>query len=176
MDIPKDIEAWMAGAPWVEVRGSLFSAVVFAKKSGIPISPLTIYQTNYADRRSHELAHLVVCKDSDVLDPYWGVNEFSTDNNPALSKEACKIETEVTVVNRIIDTNFHYGHDPLWVNDKRAVAITISDSIFPIVGEDVSFEEVVSWASESINKWDLEKIWAELQRKYALIAKQLGDK
>lgn len=181
--IPQNLAAWLEGGPWLINRDHFFhhASDVLVGKKARP-EPFTIqngrqgYDGSYEDRSVHEIAHLICCKDDQIFDPYWGFQEFNFDDGTKegtrLSLECSKKEIEVVVIDVIIDNHIR-NQTPTHRLLPRFFAVLCKNgnTVPEGITEDMF---IIREADKALQKWNLKTIWAELQRKYALVAKELS--
>lgn len=184
--IPTSISDWLNGGPWLITRDDFFrkaEGVVYQgkeKPSAFTIQNGRMFDNGkgmvYEDRSIHEIAHLICCSDADIFDPYWGVQEFNFDdgskNGMLLGLEASKKEIEVVCVQERIEV--HTERTTLtqsMITPRYMYPLSRSGNTIP---EGISeYDFVIRQCNQALSRWSIRTIWAELQRKYALIASQL---
>ena len=171
--IPLNIEAWKQGY-WTERTGNIFERV----RLGLPLESFVIYNRPAEDgiaaedRISHEMAHLVCCQDSEIFDPCWGVPEFFIDSNSSpLSESSHRKEIEVVTVEEIISCYLRGPEFWDYYNYRKINPIDIEMMIWDIGV--LPRKRVRNLVKHFISKWDIEKIWVELNRKYRLVDQHL---
>lgn len=164
--IPRDIESWLQGY-WTQKQGNFF---FYAKEKAL--ESFVVYHTCEKDERiAHELAHFIVCEDENIMDPTYGLNEFLFSEKMFFSISAHRTEIEVTVVEQYIKKYLLGGvfgeGGEYWRNQPITAGLVGSMTYF--LCDKISREESENIAQEFILKWNIEKIWNELNRKYALV-------
>lgn len=126
-------------------------------------------------RESHELAHLVCCRDENIMNPWWDFNRFiDTDNH--FTFEEGKLEGEVLMVDILLTI---YDQDRFrYLRGAGEMEFVVKDTMNvlypwygPLVENTVYLNDLhMRWYYDSIrHKWTLARILDEALRKYKLI-------
>lgn len=163
--VPTDLDGWIKRTGWPTINNHVFSMSSFW--SDVQAGKIR-HKALYLGREAHEFAHIVCANDHDVFLEDYGIKEFITDSVLAdkwkqvkkLSREVSVKEIEVLIVEAMIK-NHVYG-------DTNARNLN-----FLVMGArryfDMDYMSVDKLCDEYIAKWDIEKIWAEFQRKVDLL-------
>lgn len=154
MEIPRTIEEWLEGGPWVK-KGPDFWSPILKKEFPKPFELHTY-------RESHEIGHCIAATDEEVFQPSWGIEEFVPIHNK-LSLKAILKEMEVYVIQ--IRLSQYMGQLDHVERIKRAMT--------ELTGQCKVFRSGRFWQEQHdafIKKWSsVEICWQELQRKYNLV-------
>jgi hypothetical protein len=187
--IPNTIDGWLEGLPWGETKEDFFEVARRYRETGIKPEPFTLHNGERnglpSNRSAHEVAHIIVCKDEDMFDPWYGMDNFVFGNGELLSIENLRVEIEVSVVEEIIlaetaDPHMReYRRNCITVYSMVELCTDIGDIPYP---ENIRKEErkrferqfVSRFLDAAIQKWNAQKAWAELEWKRAIVRSALA--
>ncbi len=165
--IPDTIEGWMAGGPWRYVQGSFWQ---HAKEGNL--EPHVIYVGGYCepDRTTHEMAHLIACKDEDAMKADYGISEFAFHDRDGVSLETANHEIMVFVIENAI-RDAVIGMNPIREGEiLEGFSRVITDKDKHLIAHTVGMYQHVKREMKKHKEWsNPQKCWNEVQRKYALI-------
>lgn len=167
MDIPTNTEGWLEGGPWSEDH------VPFSEEELQKAPPFQRYfATNgkRLNRDTHEMSHLVYVDDEHMFHPMWG--EALPDTWP-VDPEGARREACVFAIESVIWAHMNQaGRVPL----VHLTNLTIRRPIGSQESRDdynkrrEAFRtELDALTSITASEWPIERVWAELQRKYLLV-------
>lgn len=166
MDIPTDIEGWLEGGPWSEDH------VPFNDEELQKAPPFQRYSAGKSTRDIHEMSHLVYVDDEHMFHPMWG--EALPDTWPVdpegARREACVFAIESVIKAHIMHVR-NAGH--------RGINVLVGLTIKALDPEESPNDydkrreafrtELDALMDITVSEWPIERIWAELQRKYRLV-------
>jgi hypothetical protein len=162
MAIPRPISDWLAGQ-WKLDNTDTFWNMVPEGKGEI----LTLYKADswiqekspkpeQSVRALHEIAHLIICEDKDVLDPLYGLKHWASS---ILPPDEFKVEFEVCCLAYLL------GNHCTRHNCRSSPPTSFIFSKYTTL----SSTEVNALLPAIYAKWTVDKAWTELHRKYRLI-------
>jgi hypothetical protein len=115
----------------------------------------------FSEDDAHELAHAILVGDDDVLDPHWGIEVGDVLATPPIS------EMEVFAIQLMIERWCGLDtEDPAGSSTYKVLvplnAVVLGSSEYPRA-------EAARMAHRIRKEWDIERIWAEYQRKVGLV-------
>lgn len=163
MHIPTDLPSWLAGIPWIKLTDEESAPGHSANQPRFTIKP---------EFDVHELAHLIHCQDEHVLDPLWGLGEIESDFANDLTPEQLPHEMEVITIQEFINYRLKGGIAARPNRNKLFSYISMAYSTWYHQNEQrrMVIDNAVNTAYE---RWTVESIYAELQRKINLVQTQL---
>ncbi len=151
--------------PWKKDQREYWSQIELGVK-GQYLSPFKLYRDefNFIGRTAHEVAHLVVAKDEDITDPFWGIPHFLF-NSKKLPRETGLIEASVLPMSYLLSG---FDHNFAMARARFDLIDVFSDSVR---AENLSHEEVCENIIIWTELWTPERIRAEALRKYSILEK-----
>jgi hypothetical protein len=161
-EIPTTLQGWYDGGPWKNLQS--MESHPWEPHVGAPLDhpvppPFRRYRIGSIERAPHEMMHLVHAPDEVMFDPWWGIRAPAS----VLTPEALRAEAVVLTIESTVRT--YVGGNPL----KDYVWL-----LHRLSHDRVSLKELQDIADEAAERWSIETIWTELQRKYAII-REKGD-
>ena len=166
MDIPTNIEGWLEGGPWSEDH------VPFNDEELQKAPPFQRYSAGKSTRDIHEVSHLVYVDDENMFHPMWG--EALPDTWP-VDPEGARREACVFAIESVIKAHMNRRNRGRVLALNVVVALTIKDLDLEESPNDYDKRreafrtEVDVLMDSTVSEWPIERIWAELQRKYRLV-------
>lgn len=197
--IPSDYNLWWDGLPSIRIDMDWRDYMVKVVDGELPwhsFAATLVPDPSFNEGPSgsthyingHELAHFIMASDEDVLKPDWGIPFDGPFNNDFVDKKKARLEVEVVFIQEKICNYTWARHNFLtWYNqfaeqfphvfkDPWVGGIIAAKAICRPSGTILTDGQVQAIVSELMhtNKWSIEKIWAELERKKALVASLLA--
>ncbi len=170
-EIPDRQDGWIKGGPWIFTDRGFFHATEAHYKGKIPLVSFEVHlEHNFFGtpvpgytRFVHECAHMIACKDENLFKPTWDFDEFLVGEKPTpFTDAAAEKEIEVMVLDQMLSNHwnhpFRFEH-PVNSSISRIRSYTKLDK--------KTIEETAEFWYQN---WTIELAWAELQRKYKMIA------
>lgn len=122
----------------------------------------------------HEIAHLIAAADHAIWDPMFGIRDTTRFEEPFTQEAVYRHEVEVLVIQCFLDVWYSEGCEISNYGYEKAVWGLAQAVCRPSEGVRAQpwwsryYQE--SLILEALQRWDLDKIWAEFQRKVALLS------
>lgn len=184
--VPNKIEDWMDGIPWGFTNENFFRVAERYRDTGVKPEPFTLHNGR-ENRATHEIAHVIACRDEDLFDPWFGIDNFVFESGELLSTENFRKECEVTVIQEMIDVELLKDEK---VREYRRKCITVYGMSFLCTDIGVipypatmtkkedkkrfELQFIAQVLDKALSKWTLKKAWNELNRKRAIVASILA--
>lgn len=169
--IPHDLEQWFLGCPWSEsnVEFHVYWKEVFEGQRQADNF------IRFGDG-AHELSHLIVCADADVMDPYFGSGtidnpyaEFSAENPKDMVSAV--VEWEVAYIFCFIENWTHPAQYFEYPSIPSYDGVDVVAAGARLLSRKFKTDLYKKLRSRFPT---IDSIWAELERKRALVQKALG--
>lgn len=121
---------------------------------------------------THEIGHLIECRDEDILDPFWGIPFTQSPRLPTSGEFAFR-ELEVIVIQATLDYFIDCYRLYGGVDWSKDFDLSEFCQVYAHGSVDISRKEMEEKILEYLKKWTLEKILNELSRKKLLVRKLL---
>lgn len=178
---PHDPNRWFDGIPWSHADVNFHDYWQRVQSGEITADCFMRFGSGDASG-AHELAHLICCKDEDVLDPYYGCGEIDDPfSDPSLSQTI--VEFGVQYVEEMMRLHWEHGRG-LWLEHTFpnfwSVWVGVSGSRNsphgPATGKYLLKKKEQAWHyCQAVKKFrTIDNIWTELVRKRAIVAHALA--
>lgn len=169
-EIPDTLQDWMRGGPWEISCESIWPKVMRFGKTRRKWKPFVVYKRGGEPHQAvpHEMAHMIVCEDKDVMDPMWGMPVW-IDLNPSWTHEQVWTELRVLITEAAIAA--HIGLDAPQAFPYMAVrqVITTHPSNDPTKPWSEAQNRLYDDAHGLHRTLSIVELWCELKRKYELV-------